>query len=311
MKSKYIKAGDKVLALNFKAGSASLIRAIVQAHYPELEETITNQTHYPDGQDANSSRWHYLVDKTENPTVPVVLVVRNPVERFRSACAETRTVDVDALLGKMEAGEPVNNHFWPTSRLLVDGCKLYRFESDLDDVATELGLTLPLPNIAGTGTKPDLTPEQLARVEAIYADDIALYDSITTVGQVYVAPPVPATEEDKEAAKAVVDSALLAKLIEPIFLNGVKVNTDDKTVSELTGIHTAMGLRPNLKVDKKVGLQAGGSAWVQLTATEIGAMVDAVADHKLAAYASAKAKEAEIDAATTLEELETLDLSIT
>ena len=312
MKNKYIKAGDKVLALNFKAGSSSLIRAIVQAYYPDIEDTITNQTHYPQGQDANSSRWHYLVDKTESPTVPVVLVVRNPVERFRSACAETRTVDVDALLGKLEAGDKVNNHFWPTSRLLVDGCKLYRFESDLDDVATELGLTLPLPNITGTGTgtKPDLTPEQLARVEAIYADDIALFNSITEAGQVYVSPPQPLTAEDVAQAKQQLFANLEAKLVEPIFVNGVQVNTDEKTQAELTGLQTAMGRRPNLEVDYKVNLQGGGTVWTRLTANEIGALVDAVADNKLALFASAKAKDEAIDSATTKEEVEAIDLAL-
>jgi len=114
----------------------------------------------------------------------------------------------------------------------------------------------------------------------------------------------------KARAKAQVLANLQTKLNEPIYLNGVKVNTDDKTVAELTGMQTAMGRRANLKVDRKVGLEGGGEAWVALTATEIGGMVDAVADHKLAAYAAAKAKEAEIDAAVTLEELEANDLTI-
>ena len=216
------------------------------------------------------------------------------------------------MLGKLEAGDKVNNHFWPTSRLLVDGCKLYRFESDLDDVATELGLTLPLPNITGTGTgtKPDLTPEQLARVEAIYADDIALFNSITEAGQVYVSPPQPLTAEDVAQAKQQLFANLEAKLVEPIFVNGVQVNTDEKTQAELTGLQTAMGRRPNLEVDYKVNLQGGGTVWTRLTANEIGALVDAVADNKLALFASAKAKDEAIDSATTKEEVEAIDLAL-
>jgi hypothetical protein len=117
------------------------------------------------------------------------------VERFRSACAETDR-KVEEILSKIESGEPYNNHFWPTSRLLINGIKLYRFEADLDRVALELGLQLPLPVIATNGTKPNLTSKQIARVQAIYADDIALYNSITEAGQVWEAPepkPEPIT----------------------------------------------------------------------------------------------------------------------
>jgi len=194
MKATYVKAGDKFLALNFKAASSSLIRSISTEFYPELEDTLQNNTSYPEGVTSAGMRLHAFLDKTETPEGTTVLVVRDPVERFRSACAETFTTDVDALLAKIESGERYANPFWPTSRLLKGTVQLYRFESDLDDAATALGLTLPLPDIdGGNGEKPDLTPDQLTRVQSIYADDIALFESITEAGQVttYVAPPAP------------------------------------------------------------------------------------------------------------------------
>ena len=88
-------------------------------------------------------------------------------------------------------------HFWLQSRLLEGNLiKLYRFPSDLDALATEAGLSLPLPNIDGDndpGAKPVLSQAQVARVQAIYADDIALYESIAEAGQEFdpAAPPVP------------------------------------------------------------------------------------------------------------------------
>jgi hypothetical protein len=199
MKNQYIKVGSKFFAVNFKAATSSFIRAIISAHYPDLEDLIQNKTSYASGRNADNSRWHVLFKYEPMPDGETVLIVRNPVERFRSACAETGK-SPEEVLSEIESGAPYNNHFWPTSRLLVDDCKLYRFETDLDEAATELGLTLPLPVIIGGGTKPDLTPEQVARVEAIYADDIVLHDSITEPGQVYF---TPATDEDKASALAV------------------------------------------------------------------------------------------------------------
>jgi hypothetical protein len=307
MRNNYIKAGDKVLALNLKAGSSSLIRAIVQAYYPDIEDTITNQTHYPQGQDANSSRWHYLVDKTESPTVPVVLVVRDPVERFRSACAETRTVDIDSLLGKLEAGDKVNNHFWPTSRLLTDGCKLYRFESDLYDAATELGLTLPLPNIAGTGIKPDLTPEQLARVEAIYADDIALFNSITEAGQVAPPePPEPLTEEDIVNALQTLKFNRIAAEQEGFDFNGKHFQTrNDSDVIKITNVGIAA-----MNPDFQTAFRAADNSWMPMDAATAQAFYAAMLTRGQEIWANFGAKEAQILAATTVEELEAIDLTL-
>lgn len=188
MKSQYIKSGSTHFALNFKAATSSIVRAIVSAHYPEIEDNLTNNTSYPSGRTVDNSRWHWQLPKTETPDSEVTLIVRDPVERFRSACAETRKTPDEAL---SEQGQD-NSHFWPTSRLLTTGVKLYRFDTDLDDAAVALGLALPLVDIAGDNPpKPDLTPDQLARVQAIYADDIALYESITEAGQEYVMPPVP------------------------------------------------------------------------------------------------------------------------
>ena len=194
MKAQYTQSGGVSYAHNYKAASASIIRAIISAHYPDIEYHINNNVSYCEGSSVDSKRWHYKLPRTEEPTSNVVLIVRDPVERFRSACAETFTTDVDALLAKIESGERYANPFWPTSRLLKGTVQLYRFESDLDDAATALGLTLPLPDIdGGNGEKPDLTPDQLTRVQSIYADDIALFESITEAGQVttYVAPPAP------------------------------------------------------------------------------------------------------------------------
>jgi hypothetical protein len=98
------------------------------------------------------------------------LVVRNPVERFRSMCAHKpeRTIQehLDApVYGPLPTG---------------DFLRYFRFEDQLQDCADWLGITVPLEQIDPTEptAKPDLTPEQEARVREIYAADIALWESL-------------------------------------------------------------------------------------------------------------------------------------
>tara|TARA_B110000967_G_C18738102_1_gene486243 strand:+ start:86 stop:955 length:870 start_codon:yes stop_codon:yes gene_type:complete len=203
MKTIYLNAGDAAIALNFKVGSATLARSVIQTYQPELESILTtphgdgNGTAYPEGMSVDTIRWHGKVSKCDPSDKGVVLlIVRDPVEKFRSACAEDNITDVGLHLDWLESNPemPRRMHFWPQSRFLqsVDA-KLYRFAEDLDALATDAGLTLPLPNITGEHNrpKPDFTPDELVRVQAIYADDITLFESITEAGQTWTAPPAP------------------------------------------------------------------------------------------------------------------------
>ena len=206
MKTSYFNTPNAAVAVNLKVGSATLARAIIAAHHPDIDSVLTtphgngNGTAYPAGNSADSIRTQSLCPKLADPKDrPVTLLaVRDPVEKFRSACVESKVVDVDAKLTDLETNAfPRDAHFWLQSRLLEGNLiKLYRFPSDLDALATEAGLSLPLPNIDGdndSGAKPVLSQAQVARVQAIYADDIALYESIAEAGQEFdpAAPPVP------------------------------------------------------------------------------------------------------------------------
>jgi hypothetical protein len=206
MKTSYYDTPQVAVAVNFKVGSATLARAIIAAHHPDINSVMTtphgagNGTAYPAGKSADNMRMHSFCPKLADPKDrPVTLLaVRDPVEKFRSACVESKVSDVDAKLTELETnGFTRDVHFWAQSRLLEGNeIKLYRFPSDLDALATEAGLSLPLPDIDGgndSGTKPTLTSKQLERVQAIYADDIALYESITEVGQAFAPPALTPT----------------------------------------------------------------------------------------------------------------------
>ena len=64
--------------------------------------------------------------------------------------------------------------------LLQDGVTYFHFPDQLNDCAEWLGLPTPVPqlNEEAEESKPILTPEQEARVREIYADDIALWESL-------------------------------------------------------------------------------------------------------------------------------------
>ena len=104
-------------------------------------------------------------------------MVRDPVERFRSACAR-QGVSVEEGLTRQE----YDVHFWPLAYmgLLAKGVTHFRFPDQLDACAAWLGLETPVPqtNAESESQKPALTPEQEARVRETYAADIALWESL-------------------------------------------------------------------------------------------------------------------------------------
>lgn len=189
MKSTYLDTPTAAVALNFKVASSSLSRAVIAAHHAAIEEQINDpfRVHYPAGKSADNTRWQGICPKINPADRPVVLLLlRDPFDKFRSACAESRVADVDAKLTELEAGFGRDMHFWPQSRLLYGVTKLYRFPVDMEDFANEAGLTYPLPDIDGghKRPKPSINHKQLERLKTIYADDIALYESITKSGQI-------------------------------------------------------------------------------------------------------------------------------
>jgi hypothetical protein len=140
--------------------------------------------------------WQALAPKTFEPVNPII-PVRDPVERFRSACAQEGRTAADAIQ-RIQDGN-VSFHFKPVTDYLKGDSRLYKFPEHIAEIATELGLNgIEEVNTSATnnGPKPDLTEGELEQVQAIYADDIALYESITEAGQVWTAPPAPEPEPE-------------------------------------------------------------------------------------------------------------------
>ena len=99
----------------------------------------------------------------------IAIIVRNPIERFRSMCAHKLDKTLEEHLSQQYYGILPRGDF-----------KYFLFETQLDECAEWLGLPTPLPHIDASteSNKPILTPDQEAIVRQIYAEDIVLWESL-------------------------------------------------------------------------------------------------------------------------------------
>jgi hypothetical protein len=157
---------NRAIVLTPRSGSHSLAAAAIEHWYPEsFQQWLQSFGRHP-AQFLPDNCWPCDV-----PTgVETGLIVRDPVERFRSMIAH-RHLDVDEQLNNPMYGPLPTGNF----------ARYFRFETQLDAAAEWLGLPTPLPHedASDEAAKPTLTPEQEARVREIYADDIALWESLS------------------------------------------------------------------------------------------------------------------------------------
>ena len=149
--------GNAIL-LTPRSGSHSLSIAAMQAFWP----TIAIGPAHPAAYFGIQENW-------DGSNTTVGLVVRDPVERFRSMVAH-RHLNVDEQLK------------YPMYPPLPQGKfeRYFKFETQLNDAAEWLGLPTPLSteDAMPEDQKPVLTSEQVARVLELYAADVALWESL-------------------------------------------------------------------------------------------------------------------------------------
>lgn len=199
------------VAFNAKVASSALASAIVRKYHPDrLEKSLSEyekkwsqfsdefKASLPEGfqrmfrSDMNDSIsfWQNLCTITRNPELPVLLLVRNPVDRFLSG-ASYLSQDIDKLLTGLEKDDeeyvleslPIkitkNTHFIKQSWLIKGDTRLYRFPDQLEQFCLDAGLDWPLQRInEGANIKPVLTEEQIKRIESYYAEDVKLWNLI-------------------------------------------------------------------------------------------------------------------------------------
>ena len=179
-----------------KSGCSTISRAVIKA-FQTKEELLITTASYPVGKNADNSMWQGFVKREKYPSKPILAMIRNPLERFRSAMAQFHAVDVNAVIDSLingskfvsgtargrEINASTNAHFKPQILWVDANTKLYKFPDHINEAAVEIGFTLPLPQInTATFTKPTLDEHQTAILESYYAEDIVLFNSITSPG---------------------------------------------------------------------------------------------------------------------------------
>lgn len=129
----------------------------------------------------------------------VLLVpIRNPVDRFQSAIntfySFKRDWDcsVDKLISRHQENPFFNPHFFEVSKILnnaklcFDEIFLYSFPNHFEQMLSDGGYNGNLPHENIGSKSVVLTEQQMKKVKDIYAEDIKLYKSIKTAGQLLV-----------------------------------------------------------------------------------------------------------------------------
>jgi len=153
---------DRRLLLAERSASHSFASAALQQWHPERYEKWANSSEHPAKYLPNIV---WPID-CESPAI----IVRNPIERFRSMVAHKLSRTLEEHLALPTYG-PLRSGSWS---------RCFRFEDQLQECADWLGITVLLPQLDASeeNDKPMLTTEQEQTVREIYAADIALWESI-------------------------------------------------------------------------------------------------------------------------------------
>jgi len=83
----YYTTPNYSVALNAKVGSSTMARLIIKEFYPNEHRNIV-YARFPNGITENQKQWHWMCPGSTTPDKPIVLMVRNPVDRFITACQQ-------------------------------------------------------------------------------------------------------------------------------------------------------------------------------------------------------------------------------
>lgn len=143
-----------------RTASHSIVKAAFKTFWPTV---IIGEESHPACRLPIQENWNGTNEK-------VGLLIRNPVERFRSMVAHRSERSLLDHLSRPAYGPLQMGNF----------IKYFRFEDQLQECADWLGITVSLEQIDSTepASKPNLTPEQEAIVREIYKNDILLWESL-------------------------------------------------------------------------------------------------------------------------------------
>jgi hypothetical protein len=103
----YYSTPDYSVALNAKVGSSTMARLIIKQFYPKEHQKI-NYARFPNGITENQKQWHWMCPGSTTPDKPIVLLVRNPLDRFLTACQQIniKPEDIDKAIDSLFYDSP-------------------------------------------------------------------------------------------------------------------------------------------------------------------------------------------------------------
>jgi len=169
--------GNSVAVMR-RNGSSTITTLIAQTFFPNLSAQ--------DGLHINT-----VISLSSVPTGVPHAIVRDPIERFKSAYAKKvggvpNNLEVNDFINWLidQDQGTLNWHFRPQTIIIgsFNGIKYYDFKTQLNQFASDIGLPVPLPTFNETlSGKPTLTDEQINTLNNYYAADLTLYATVTAL----------------------------------------------------------------------------------------------------------------------------------
>ena len=165
------------LALVPRSGSHTLFSLILKHYEPQARQESWEPY--------QGTRWHPVMNIQQEMCdlstgmmpreITFAVVVRDPVERFQSACARLQQTPAEVIAESLD-----DVHTWTIESmgLLSHPQAKYFLFTELEQCARFLGLPTPLQKMNEEPVKPELTGEELQFVTQHYASDITLYNRL-------------------------------------------------------------------------------------------------------------------------------------
>lgn len=149
-----------------RTGSTSIAKSILEQHYPE-------RLNIPVSMSKNvETAWQRLLPKANSiKGQRIIALIRNPEDRFISACARTG-LSIDEGLKSEDI------HFCSVSKFARGyNVEWFSFPDRIDDALKALSLQ-GVKHLNKSIVKPAITSEQQEKIRERYKDDFAIFDSL-------------------------------------------------------------------------------------------------------------------------------------
>jgi len=163
---RYFIVGDKMMCFLPRTASTSLLTLIQDKYYPERKCMVKLPIHFR------------IPSRLDRGKYELVSVIRHPVERFISGCAQKGWTIEEGI--EILKKEKIDIHIRPQYLFFSDKnpTKLFKFPDEIDKLAEYLGLPTPVPKLNVSKSKLTPTEEQIIWLNEFYIKDFELFNNI-------------------------------------------------------------------------------------------------------------------------------------